>query len=107
LPRLFARVEQRHWIASIDSFLKDERDLPIELDYEQSYFGMWINAVYQVNLSTQPTLDIINFLHQQIQALCTELSKLHDSNRKSEALARLDELHDLRDALLEELKIPA
>jgi hypothetical protein len=45
-------------------------------------------------------------LRQQIQALATELCELKILGRKSEALARLEELHDLRDALIEQLKVP-
>ncbi len=101
LPGLFASVEQRHWIASIEAFLKNERELPIELDPEQSYFGMWINAAHQVNPDSQPTLNIIDSVHHQIQMLSTELCKLHEARRKSEALTRLDELHGLRDTFID------
>jgi len=42
---------------------------------------------------------IIEPLHQQIHALDAELLELHANGRNTEALARLGDLHALRDAL--------
>ena len=38
--------------------------------------------------------------------LSTELCNLQILGRNTEALARLEELHDLRDAFIEQLKVP-
>jgi hypothetical protein len=44
-------------------------------------------------------------LHRQIQALSAGLCELQTLGRNSEALARLGELHNLRDTLLEQMKV--
>ena len=43
-------------------------------------------------------------LHQRTHALAVQLCELQAQGRGPEALARLDELHSLRDAVLEQLK---
>ena len=106
LPLLFASVEQRSWIGAIEGFLKGERDAPLAFDSYQSRFSMWMNTESLANHSAQPAFVAIDSLHRQIQALATELCELQILGRKSEALARLDELYDLRDALLDQLKVP-
>jgi hypothetical protein len=43
-------------------------------------------------------------LHRQVHALAAELCELQARGRNPEALARLGELHGLRDPLLEQMK---
>jgi hypothetical protein len=107
LPLLFASVEQRSWIASIEAFLKGERDAPLPLNPYQSRLGMWMNIDGLASHNTQPSFESIDSLYRQIQILSTELCELQTQGRSSEALARLSELHDLGDALIEQLKVPA
>ena len=106
LPLLFACVEQRSWIASIEAFLKGERDAPLPLDPYKSRLSIWINTENLRNQSAQRVFEAVDSLHRQIQTLSTELCELQTLGRNSEALARLSELHDLGDALIEQLKVP-
>jgi diguanylate cyclase (GGDEF)-like protein/PAS domain S-box-containing protein len=106
LPLLFASLEQRSWIAAIEAFLKGERDAPLPLDPDQSRLSMWLNTQTLANYSAHPAFEAIDSLYRQIQVLSTELCELHTLGKNSEALARLSELHDLGDALIEQLKVP-
>jgi diguanylate cyclase (GGDEF)-like protein/PAS domain S-box-containing protein len=106
LPLLFASVEQSSWIAGIEGFLKGERDAPLALDPDHSRFSMWMNMDSLATRSAQPAFETIDSLHRQIQTLSAELCELQILGRNSEALVRLDELHDLRDKLLIHLKVP-
>ena len=101
---LFASVEQRSWIASIEAFLKGERDAPLPLAPYQSRLSLLINAESLKNQSARPIFEAVDSLHRQIQTLSTELCELQTLGRNSDALARLSELHDLGDALIEKLK---
>jgi hypothetical protein len=104
---LFASVEQHSRIASIEAFLKGERDAPLPLDPYQTRLSLWMNTERLRNQNAQPVFEAIDSLHRQIQALSNELCELQTRGRNSEALAKLGELHDLRDALIEQLKVPA
>ncbi len=107
LPLLFASVEQRSWITAIEGFIKGERDAPLPLNTHQSRFNMWLNTESQGCQSEQPAFEAVDALHRQIQALSTQLCELQTLGRNSEALAGLDELHDLGNALIDHLKVSA
>ncbi|MGZ4954036.1 MAG: sensor domain-containing protein [Methylobacter sp.] len=107
LPLLFACVEQRCWIAAIEGFIKGERDAPLPLDTNQSRFNLWINTESIEGLSAQLDFETINSLHRQIQALSINLCELQILGQNSEAIAKLVELHDLGDALIEQMKVTA
>jgi len=107
LPVLFAGVEHRVWVAAIAAFLKGERDAPMPQGRHQCRFGMWLDAEGLIRYGGQPIFEVIEPLHRQIHALAEELCELHAQGRKPEALARLGELHELQDALLEQLTLLA
>jgi len=104
LPLLFARVEHRAWIAAMELHLKGESEFPPPLDCHQCRFGKWLDSEGMTRYGAQPAFQAIQPVHQQVHALATDLCELAVQGRNSEALARMAELHDLRDALLELLK---
>ena len=103
LPLVFASVEHRAWIAAIDAFLKGEREVPPPLDH-RCHLGRWLDAESLARPGAQPVLKIIELLHRQVHALAAELCELQARGRNREALARLGELHRLRDTLYEQMK---
>ncbi len=103
-PLLVASVEHRGWIAALEAFLKGAREVPPPMDRHQCRFGMWLDAKGLIRYGAQPAFHTIELLHRQVHVLGTELLELQSRGRNSEALARLGELHDLRDALLTQLK---
>lgn len=105
LPLLFATVEHRAWIVKLEAYLKTEQEAPPPMNPHQCPFGVWLNTAGRALHSAHPGFLTIEPLHQQIHALATELLELHAKGRSSEAIAKLSELHALRDALLEQLKV--
>ena len=105
MPLFFASVEHRAWIAVMEKYLKGERETPMPLDMHQCRFGLWLDTEGLSRYGRQPSFPAIERLHQHIHELVTELCRLHTQDSDPEAaLARLGELHSLRDALLEQLK---
>jgi diguanylate cyclase (GGDEF)-like protein/PAS domain S-box-containing protein len=105
LPLLFAGVEHRAWIRAIEDFLKGERTEPPPMDHHQCRFGHWMDDEGQARHGAHPAFPSIKALHQQVHALVAELLEHHDQGQNLEALAKMDELYDLRDALLRQLQI--
>ncbi|MFZ4536657.1 EAL domain-containing protein [Propionivibrio sp.] len=105
LPLLFASVEHRAWIGSIENLLQAERQDPSPRDRHPCHFGAWLNTEGRARHGTRPAFRAIEPLHRQLHALAEELLDLQSRGRHPEALARLSELHALRDALLELLKV--
>ena len=62
---------------------------------------MWLDAEGLARYGSQPASQAVEMLHRQAHELAIDLCKLKAKGRNPEALTRLGELHDLRDALLE------
>jgi diguanylate cyclase (GGDEF)-like protein len=105
LPVLFARVEHIAWIAALENHLKDKRPAPPSLDHRQCRFGLWLHGELLAGRRALPVLQAIEPLHQEVHALAVALLHLKSLGRTPEALARLGELHSLRDTLLERLEM--
>ncbi|MGZ5001314.1 MAG: EAL domain-containing protein, partial [Methylomonas sp.] len=104
LPLLFANVEHRAWIIAMEKYLKGEREAPPTLDIHQCRFGQWLDTEGLARFGAQPFFEAVHLLHRQVHALAAELCNLKTQGRRQEVLARLGELHSLRDALLEQLR---
>jgi diguanylate cyclase (GGDEF)-like protein/PAS domain S-box-containing protein len=104
LPLLYAGVEHRAWIRAVEATLKGERGIPPKLDVHLCRLGAWLDSTARTGLDSDQKLQSIEGLHNQLHGLVTELLEDRRNNRTQEALARLEELLHLRDALLEQLK---
>jgi EAL domain-containing protein (putative c-di-GMP-specific phosphodiesterase class I) len=105
IPLLFAGVEHRAWIVAIEGCLNGVNDAPPPMDIHRCRFGLWLGAERQAGRAVQPVFQAIEALHRQVHVLGLELLGLDAQGRKAEALARLNELHSLRAALLAQLTI--
>ncbi|MBK5964368.1 hypothetical protein CCR95_09800 [Thiocystis minor] len=105
-PLLYASVEHRAWIAAIEDHLKREHGVPPPplLDARQCRFAAWMRAAAVSGDGAESDFQRIDAMHQQVHGVVDELLELRSRGRNPEALARLPELHDLRDTLLEGLK---
>jgi diguanylate cyclase (GGDEF)-like protein len=107
LPLLFAGVEHRAWIVAMENHLKGMRDAPPTLAHDKCRFGQWLMAEGTARHGGQTAFRAIELLHLKVHSLVAEMLVLHTHDRTADALAQLDELFSLRDALLEQLKILA
>jgi len=105
LPLLFASVEHRAWIVAVEACIKNERETPPPLDQHLCRFGQWLDSAGLARHGTQPAFKTIERLHREVHVLAAELLELHFRGDNQQARARLGELNDLRDTLLEQLKI--
>jgi hypothetical protein len=104
LPLLFASVEHRAWIVSIARYLKGEREHHLPLDHQLCRFGAWLDVEGRERYGAHSAFPALESLHRQVHVLAAELCEHMAMGRKLEAVARLDELHGLRDAVLEQLQ---
>ena len=105
LPLLFAGIEHRAWIAAMESYLKGEREAPPPLNHHNCRLGLWTDTDGQARYGGHEAFQAIASLHRRVHALALELVELRMNGRYQETVARLGELNELRDALLEQLKV--
>ncbi|WP_077296015.1 EAL domain-containing protein [Aquaspirillum sp. LM1] len=104
LPLLFASAEHRAWVQAIAAYLHgDSLSLP-PLDPRLCRFGQWLDGDGLVHHAGQPAFEQLQLLHHQLHAVSAELCQLKATGHGTEALARLPELQQLRDALLTQLQ---
>jgi EAL domain-containing protein (putative c-di-GMP-specific phosphodiesterase class I) len=104
-PLLFAGVEHRAWVLAIEGCLNGLNDAPPPMDILHCRFGHWLQTEKQSGRGAQPPFQTIEALHCQVHALGQALLELDTQGRNAEALARLGELHILRDGLLLQLTL--
>ncbi len=107
LPLLYAGVEHRAWISATEKYLRGEREILMPQDHHQCRFGKWMDTDGTAKYGEQSAFHTIQSLHQQIHKLVEKLLKLHSNGESKEVLSQLDELHNLRNSLLKQLKLLA
>ena len=104
LPLLFASVEHRAWVMGIETHLRDTSKAVPPLDPQKCRFSDWLRAAAESHHGEHLAFQSVDPIHQQVHALAAELLALKATGQGAEALARLGELHHLRDTLVEQLK---
>jgi diguanylate cyclase (GGDEF)-like protein/PAS domain S-box-containing protein len=102
---IYAAVEHRAWIMAIEAFLKGERHVPPRLSVDQCRFSLWMASEGFEDQEENPEFQQLEELHEQIHALAVNIVKYRDREIKQDLMVRLNELHSLRDALLEQLEV--
>ena len=103
-PLLFAGVEHRAWSLAMEDFLTGNREAPPALDPDQCHFGQWLAKEGLARHGSNAAFQTVDQLHLQAHALGCTLCDLFSDGQGALALARLGELHAVRDALLAQLK---
>ena len=103
LPLLFAGVEYRAWIIAVEDFIRNKRAV-LPLIHHESRFDTWLEFEGQARHGKQAAFQPLRPLHQKVRTLAVSLCELHAQGQTAQALAGLDELVMLRDALLEQLQ---
>ena len=100
VQKLLAGAEHRAWIASIESYLNGAIGVTPALDAHQCRLGIRLDALTTSYPEMQSVINAMRPLHTQEHALAVALCALHAQGRRAEALARLGELHAMRDGIL-------
>jgi diguanylate cyclase (GGDEF)-like protein/PAS domain S-box-containing protein len=103
LPLLFANAEHRAYVLGIEAMLKGEREIAPSLEAHQCRFGAWLVNEGQARYGAQTAFAGVVSLHKDVHVLAQALLDLQTQGQTPQALARLDELFSLRNALLEQL----
>ncbi len=104
LAVVFAEVEHRHWVRTMEMFLARERDEPASLDPHECRFGRWLDTGGQARYGNHPGLAPVVAMHERVHSLGRELVGLFSHGRHAEAQARLEDLHRRRDELIAGLR---
>lgn len=101
LPMLFASVEHRVWINKVVSFVQGDGDAPPPMHPELCRVGQWMKADgHSLRSQNLAGFDALGPLHVEIHVLASELIRLKQAGEADAAMARVPELHRLRDRLL-------
>ena len=104
LQLLFACVEHRAWVGALEEHLRDEQSARPTLDERRCRFGVWLESEGLARYGDHPGFAAATALHAQAHAVAAQLCALRSGGRGAESLARLGELHQARDVLLEQVK---
>lgn len=105
LPLLFASVEHRAWIFAMENYLKGISETPPMLDHHKCRFGTWLYNHGMDRYGEEPNFHFIELLHRKIHDLASELCQLRDSGQNQTVPARIEELFDLRNDLVEQIAV--
>jgi hypothetical protein len=100
LGLLFACVEHRAWVSAIEHALELQNPPP-PLDHNKCRFSLWLAGEGRLRHGGQPALYQVETLHRQVHELAAELLAMQADGQGVEAKARLHELYQLRDSMLE------
>lgn len=104
LPLLFASVEHRALIRATEAILRDEHESFQRLRSSE-YFGRWLDGKRLDGDGDDPLLKSLESIHDRFLSLVTELSGIQENDDRRKALSRLNELYELADAFLEQIKV--
>jgi hypothetical protein len=104
LAVVFAEVEHRHWVRTMEMFLAGERDKPESLDPHECRFGRWLDTDSQARYGNHPGLAPVIAMHERVHLLGRELVGLFSLGRHTDAQMRLEDLHRQRDELIAGLR---
>ena len=103
LPLLYARTEQRAWLAGVEAYLGGARD-DVPPDLPDSSACAWLHSEGHQRYCAQPAFKAVERQYQAVHALARQLCADYAAGETDAVNARLPELRAERDALLEQMK---
>ena len=104
LPLLYARTEQRAWLATVDAYLAGERDAPPRPELPGDSACAWLRSEGHQRYCAHPAFQQVERQYQRMHALVRQLCDLLAAGRHAEVKARLTEFRTARDVLLTQMK---
>lgn len=93
LSLLFASIEHRSWINSIQKYLHGEMGELPPIEHTRCRFGRWLKGEGIFRYGNQSIFDEIEKQHLDIHTLGKELIDLYHQGDKHQAVDQIDELH--------------
>ena len=104
LPLLHAIVEHRAWVVELTDYIEGRKMAPPTMDHHQCRFGVLMDSMLKNRPASLTRLHCIEPLHRQVHNLAAELCELSASGHIEKAKAGIDELLNLRDLLINQLR---
>jgi hypothetical protein len=99
-PLLFAGVEHRAWILTLESFLQGGLDAPPPMAVDKCRVGSWLHAGGLDHHGNPQDCVVVHSLHDKVHACAAKILEAHALHDTQAVQLGLQELHSLRDALL-------
>lgn len=96
---VFAEVEHRHWLRSIELYLSGEQGTPPPMDARNCHFGRWRETEGRIRFGPDPAFLELVAVHEQLHALGHALVQRREPGPQGEVRRRLKEMHALREEL--------
>ena len=104
LPRLYAEVEHRAWVAAIELYIKGKRRVAPALDPRSCHFGLWLASELDKDKIQEKNLALITQLHEEVHNIANKLCLHFEEGNARELEITLEILYRLRDQLVMEMK---
>ncbi|MGB7265110.1 MAG: PAS domain S-box protein, partial [Terracidiphilus sp.] len=104
-PVLYACIEHRAWLSSLEAHLLGKRTSAPLLDASHCRMGAWLKSEKQSARGTMSSIQAIEILHQELHTLASEILDSQTEGHNSTGLARLQELRFLHEKCLSRLRM--
>ena len=104
LPLLYARTEQRAWLATVEAYLVGERNEPPLQELAGDSACSWLRSEGHHRYCEQTAFQRVERQYRQVHALVRQLCDLQLVGKAKEVARRLPEFAAAREALLEQMK---
>ncbi len=106
-PLLYARTEQRAWLASVDAYLAGKHDAPPRPELPNGSACAWLRSEGHQRYCNHPAFQEVERQYQRVHALVRELRDFQSAGRHEAVESRLAEFRTARDVLLTQMKQPS
>ncbi|TRZ55681.1 MAG: EAL domain-containing protein [Rhodocyclaceae bacterium] len=103
LPLVYAEVDHRHWVKTMENWLSGMADKPPTFDSRHCRFGVWYHGEGKNHYAHMPEFQAIDAIHEEVHQTGRELVAHKLANRLDQARANLTDLNVLRDKLIAKL----
>nr|WP_315488517.1 EAL domain-containing protein [uncultured Rhodoferax sp.] len=101
---LFVEVGHRHWLRSIEGFLKGDNNAPPPIEASECHFGRWQVGLGQTRYRNRPAFQQLVDLHDRVHLQAKDLVRGASSMPPEKVERGLAELRQLLDILAIELR---
>lgn len=102
---MYAAVAHRAWVSAMESFLLGARHAPPALDPHRCRLGCWLDSERGNPIGVAPSFRKIDELHMQTHAQANIALAWEPAAVGADVEDQIRELHEMRDALLEQLNV--